>query len=223
MNDMDAEYDNYWDTKLFLDGEELHSWGLDEPFSSYDSSSPEGPVSSSVTAKNIVMERNRRKMLNERLYALRSVVPNITKMDKASIIKDSIEYIQQLQREEKRLLAEVGEVAARRKRRAPASSSCGQSIEILELNVCDVGERTWAISIGCKKKREIMMKVCELFETLVSVKIITASFTSVSDCLLHTLFVECDEVMNAETLKKKIEIAISEINIGQSTKRVVSF
>nr|CAE04678.3 OSJNBb0018A10.7 [Oryza sativa Japonica Group] len=57
--------------------------------------------------KNILMERDRRRKLNEKLYALRSVVPNITKMDKASIIKDAIEYIQRLQAEEQQMLREV--------------------------------------------------------------------------------------------------------------------
>ncbi|XP_052151385.1 transcription factor BHLH6 [Oryza glaberrima] len=57
--------------------------------------------------KNILMERDRRRKLNEKLYALRSVVPNITKMDKASIVKDAIEYIQRLQAEEQQMLREV--------------------------------------------------------------------------------------------------------------------
>jgi len=56
------------------------SWGLDEALSGYyDSSSPDG-AASSAASKNIVSERNRRKKLNERLFALRSVVPNISKV-----------------------------------------------------------------------------------------------------------------------------------------------
>nr|CAB3446561.1 unnamed protein product [Digitaria exilis] len=55
----------------------------------------------------VATERRRRRRLNDRLYALRSVVPNITKMDKASIIKDAIEYIQQLQQLERQLHGEL--------------------------------------------------------------------------------------------------------------------
>lgn len=55
---------------------------FDEPISSYyDSSSPDGSQSS-MASKNIVSERNRRKKLNERLFALRAVVPNISKVSR---------------------------------------------------------------------------------------------------------------------------------------------
>jgi len=52
----------------------------------YDSSSPDGGASS-VASKNIVSERNRRKKLNERLFALRAAVPNISKVYGHSVEK----------------------------------------------------------------------------------------------------------------------------------------
>jgi hypothetical protein len=55
---------------------------------------------------HVEAERQRREKLNQRFYALRAVVPNISKMDKASLLGDAISYINELQAKLKVMEAE---------------------------------------------------------------------------------------------------------------------
>ncbi|XVF47613.1 hypothetical protein PTKIN_Ptkin03bG0124000 [Pterospermum kingtungense] len=211
MENIGDEYRNYWETKYFYENEE-YSWGIDEFSGYYDSSSPDG-AASSAASKNIVSERNRRKKLNERLFALRAVVPNISKMDKASIIKDAIDYIQELHEQENKIQAEIIELESGKLNKNPGyeyeqdlpvllrskktkldnileyGGSTTSPIEVLELKVTHMGEKTVVVSITCSKRTDTMVKLCEVFESL-KVKIITANITAVSGRLLKTVFIE---------------------------------
>ncbi|XP_071727528.1 transcription factor bHLH14-like [Rutidosis leptorrhynchoides] len=59
------------------------------------------------TGHHVEAERKRREKLNNRFYALRSVVPYVSKMDKASLLADAVTYINtlksQIQNLEKKL------------------------------------------------------------------------------------------------------------------------
>lgn len=243
---------------MFIENQELDRLKLDEGTinqNNYDSSSPEGtPSSSSSSAcpvpRNVVMERRRRQLVNDKLKALRSVVPTITKWDKASIIKDAIDYIQVLQEQEKRIDEEIKELervitdnhndkgempvvgadlislqldhevvrdSASRKKKKRAKSSVmasespwNSSIEVMEIKVCHIGERTFAVSITCGKKRQTTVNVCELFQSL-NLKVINASISSISGCLQHILLVESEEPNNTQ-LKELVERGIAELN-----------
>nr|AMP82921.1 transcription factor MYC4 [Catalpa bungei] len=69
---------------------------------------------------HVEAERQRREKLNHRFYALRSVVPNVSRMDKASLLSDAVSYIKelkskvedlesQLQRETKKVKTETAD------------------------------------------------------------------------------------------------------------------
>nr|UVC67017.1 bHLH transcription factor bHLH035 [Saccharum spontaneum] len=185
-----------------------------------------------------VMERRRRRRLNDRLYALRSVVPNITKMDKASIIKDAIEYVLQLQQLERQLLAEVAllDTAAnahhlvvggtpstqdgcavsptKKMKRNPSFSSHSRSssppVDALEVRVSDAGDKVLAVSVACTHRRDAVAKVCRALDGL-RLRVIAANVTAASGTVMHTALVQGEEMHQTE-MKEMIETAISQLD-----------
>ncbi|XP_027069103.1 transcription factor bHLH35-like isoform X1 [Coffea arabica] len=244
MDDIDVVYKYYWEN-MFLQTEQLASY-FDESFSFHDSNSPDG-AQSSAASKNIESERKRRKKLTERLHALRAVVPNISKMDKASIIKDAIDYIQELHNQERVIQAEISELESKRSifldfdeeiscnskpKRSRFEQTCdsvgsrSSPIEVLEtfqksilqLRVSHIGEKTIVVSLTCSKRTDTIVKICEVFESL-NLKIITANITAFSGRLLNTVFLEANEE-EKDVLKIKIQTAIAALNDPDSPMSV---
>ncbi|KAL0371322.1 UNVERIFIED_CONTAM: Basic helix-loop-helix protein A [Sesamum angustifolium] len=63
---------------------------------------------------HVLAERRRREKLNERFIVLRSLVPFVTKMDKASILGDTIEYVKELRKRIQELETRLRQMEAER-------------------------------------------------------------------------------------------------------------
>ncbi|CAN6227573.1 unnamed protein product [Urochloa humidicola] len=190
---------------------------------------PPSPAPAAAPKNNKDMERGRRRRLNEKLYALRGVVPNITKMDKASIVRDAIAYVEHLQDQERRVLADIStlqlasstvkaanDVATgfplRKKMRtaAPPFASADTSsppVRILEVQVSESGEKMAVVSVRCSRGGDAVSKVCRALEPL-RLAVVTANIAAAGDAVVHTMFVKTGELGGAVLLKEAILAAM---------------
>ncbi|XP_021888100.1 transcription factor bHLH93-like [Carica papaya] len=108
------------DTPPFHMQEDCNSFGLAEdlqacfqvespPVFSIRRKNGRGKKMEGQPSKNLMAERRRRKRLNDRLSMLRSIVPNISKMDRTSILGDTIEYMKGLMERIKTLQQKIEE------------------------------------------------------------------------------------------------------------------
>ncbi|CAI0452796.1 unnamed protein product [Linum tenue] len=161
-------------------------------------------------SKTLISERRRRGSMKEKLYALRSLVPNITKMDKASIIGDAVSYMQDLQLRSKKLQAEVAGLeaslaAAGSPKAAQFGSRPNQNIPrkpigngsramitakkiLMQMDVYQVEERGYYVRLVCNKGDKVAISLYKALESLASfVDIQTTNLaTSASDKFILT-------------------------------------
>jgi len=188
------------------------------------------PPEVSWASRSVAAERTRRRKVNELLMSLRALVPNVSKMDKSSIISDAVDYIQSLQKQMKETgvdicalqsntvqlsrsstsqpisssrpieSVDVGDYEKR-----PTKSQAHQCFKILELDVNKVEEKTFLVRISCKKEPGAVTHFLEALESF-ELDIINASHITLKTCILITVLAEAVnwELMQEKEIKKNI-------------------
>nr|QDH08935.1 transcription factor bHLH13-like isoform X2 [Cymbidium sinense] len=144
---------------------------------------------------HVEAERQRREKLNQRFYALRAVVPNISKMDKASLLGDAIAYITELQKKLKEIDSEKESSLLDRKQWTPDVEVQTSHEEVI-------------VRVSCPVDAHPVSRVIQaLKESHVSV--MESKLSTVDDTILHT-FVVKSPAGAEQAMKEKLMTAISQ-------------
>uniref|UniRef100_A0A2P2JS11 Transcription factor bHLH18-like n=1 Tax=Rhizophora mucronata TaxID=61149 RepID=A0A2P2JS11_RHIMU len=134
----------------------------------------------SQSEEHVMAERKRREKLNQRFIALSAIVPDLKKMDKASVLGDAIKYLKQLQERVKTLEEQtrrmtVESVVIVKKSQLSSEGDNSSSDESSTKEPFDVplpeiearvGDKHVLVRIHCEKKKGVFEKTVAEIEKL---------------------------------------------------------
>lgn len=168
---------------------------------------------------HVEAERQRREKLNHRFYALRSVVPNVSRMDKASLLADAVSYIKELKARVEELEAESKKVKKEilvvdKSSGAVTSSATTSSSSIsggggpatMELEVRGLGSDEAMIRVKSENVNHPTAKLMEALKEL-ELQVHHASASSVKEIMLQDVVVRVPYGLKSEESLKNALLA----------------
>ncbi|VAI10390.1 unnamed protein product [Triticum turgidum subsp. durum] len=119
-----------------------------------------------TTSKNLMAERRRRKRLNDRLSMLRSIVPKISKMDRTSILGDTIDYVNELTERIKTLEEEIGATPEELNLLNTTKNFFSGSSEEMPMRNSTKGDGETRIDICCATSPGVLISTVSALEVL---------------------------------------------------------
>ncbi|KNA16438.1 hypothetical protein SOVF_089090 [Spinacia oleracea] len=183
---------------------------------------------------HVEAERQRREKLNQRFYALRAVVPNVSKMDKASLLGDAISYINELrtkltdfESEKEGLIAQVEEMKKellsnkgsqnqqhQQQQQPPffesdVKNGIKQQLMDLEIDVKIIGWEAM-IRVNCNKKNHPAARLMAALKEL-ELDVTHASVSVVNELMIQQATVKmCNRYYSQEQLKMVLVSKVSD-------------
>eukprot|EP00250_Pteridium_aquilinum_P010071 c19134_g2_i1 orf=155-1573(+) len=155
-------------------------------------------------SRNMESGRQRQQKLNDKLYSLRALVPKISKMDKATIVKDNISYVQELKRQPEVVQEEVSYLAnglintktdftgTGRRKASRKVVSHHPHHQILKFSVTHMQGQIYHLQIDCKRSGGVLLQLAQAIEAL-DFDIVNANSSTINDHILNNLTIEVKE------------------------------
>nr|WEX73757.1 bHLH transcription factor [Abies beshanzuensis] len=158
---------------------------------------------------HVEAERQRREKLNQRFYALRAVVPKISKMDKASLLGDAIAYIQELQMKLKDM--ENEKETQEKTSHSPAVAPQGNMPAVVNINpISDVDVQIVngdaVVRVSCPRESHPVARVMLALQEM-QLDVHQANMSTAKEMILHTFVVKLNGTQ--ELTKDKLVAAIA--------------
>ncbi|XP_022980036.1 transcription factor bHLH13-like [Cucurbita maxima] len=141
---------------------------------------------------HVEAERQRREKLNQRFYALRAVVPNISKMDKASLLGDAIAYINELQTKVKAMEVEREKSGVTSSEASPSevNPEIEKKDQFLDVDIdIEAGHDEVIVKVSCPLESHPASRVIKTMKEA-QINVVDSKLCEANDTVVHTFVIK---------------------------------